>query len=782
MIDWLTKYNISKKEIVYLILPIILLLILFPTVMQSNQTFISEYHDTLVGSNSYLSMIENPFSLWNNQWITGFPEYASPLSDRYYPLFYPLFILTQDIFIVNLVLFIHLYIAYLLFFKLSGLMTRNSELRMISALFYIFSGVMLSRVDVGHILIVSALAWIPLLYYAFFKIIWAEEFTVKNIGLFILSLVLIFFTGAIYYLFYSCLILAVFFIYYFLKKKLSKGAIIAVFSAFTISALLFSIKSIPAIIVSNALVRIDVINPLGDGGSLENNLASIIFGTGIDHVFGPYESIVFIGIIPVLFVILAFVFGKEDWTIPAFFAIVVAFIWADGGNTLLSFIHLMPVLTNFRVSGRILGVLLPILLLFTINGFEILKSRAKNGESLIPDPNQKRNIIFGVGILILVKILELPFQSDISLEAGLSVAIVVAFIGLLYFNRATIKNLFIFLTVSCLIDGYIIIQNASAFSQETGIKVFLIIALIIAVIVFFNRERLHMPSRKTNCACILLIVGLGIALVGNASYLRTYDPKLNESPTLAIIEKIKEYPLTTNQIWVYETGWPIMHMDFTYWMIKNQMHPIRAYYGYFLNTMPPLAFKIGNTDYYTADYIIDTAYLENGNQNFPNVTFKVNNISVYKPDYTLPNAFVVRDGQLIPATIEKFTPDEVTISGSFSQGDIAVLKTAFYPGWKINGWDASNMGNMVGIQLPSKTSSVTFKFDPLDVKIGAILSGIGIIVLLVLVIKRREFEMHFKGVNKFVISEKLHNEEPDKHMKQKKNVNRKQARHAKKSP
>jgi hypothetical protein len=110
---------------------------------------------------------------------------------------------------------------------------------------------------------------------------------------------------------------------------------------------------------------------------------------------------------------------------------------------------------------------------------------------------------------------------------------------------------------------------------------------------------------------------------------------------------------------------------------------MRAYYAYFLKTTPPLALKIGNTDYYTADYISDTAYLENGNQNLPEVTFKVNNISVFNPANVLPNAFVVRNEQQIPARIEKFTPDEVILSGSFLQGDVAVLKTAVYPGFAL---------------------------------------------------------------------------------------------------
>jgi hypothetical protein len=378
----------------------------------------------------------------------------------------------------------------------------------------------------------------------------------------------------------------------------------------------------------------------------------------------------------------------------------------------------------------------------------------KSREPLIPDPRQKRNIVFGVGLLVLVKILELPFQSGISLEAGLSILLFAVLIALVYFNHATMKNMLIFLTASCLIDAYIIFRNASGLSQETIIKILVILALVIAVIAFFNRERLHIPTGKTNYTCIFLILGLGIAIMGNVSYLRLSDPKLDESQALAVIEKIKEYPSTTSQIWVYENGWPVKHLDFTYWMIKNHIHPIRAYYGYYMKTTPPLGLKIGNTDYYIADYIIDSAYLENGNQNIPDVTFKVNNISVYKPENVFPNAFVVRNEQLIPVNLEKFTPDEVILNGSFLQGDIAVLKAAFYPGWKVNNHDASNVGNMVGAQLSSDSSSVTFKFDPLDVKIGAILTGIGIIVLFVLIIKRREFETYLKGINKSVISKK----------------------------
>lgn len=93
----------------------------------------------------------------------------------------------------------------------------------------------------------------------------------------------------------------------------------------------------------------------------------------------------------------------------------------------------------------------------------------------------------------------------------------------------------------------------------------------------------------------------------------------------------------------------------------------------------------------------------------------------------------------------------MTISGKFSAGDIAALKSSFYPGWKLDSREASNVGNMIGAQIPSDTTSVTFRFDPLDMKIAAIISGIGVIILIALVIKRREIEKYLNEVGKGLV-------------------------------
>jgi hypothetical protein len=751
------KLNLSSqsiKTIVYLLLPILILLIIFPTSLQPNQAFISGYHDTLNVMIPELFLMKNPLALWNNIWITGYSEVSSLNSDRFYPFSFPFLLSSQNIFIINFILLLHLYIAYLSFYKLGSLLVKNSDFLMLFSMGYMLSGVLLSRILAGHILFVYAMAWIPLLYYFFLKITFKSEISTFNIIAFAICETLIFFAGGTYYFFFCNAIISIFLLYYLIRQKITLSKIIALTVSCILFFLLSSIKLIPNISVVQYIQRGDIINPLGDGGTLENNFASFIFGTPIDTVFGSHETMALIGIIPVLFAIIAIIWGERDITVPSFYAIIFAFIWADGGKILVSGIHLLPLVSSFRNAGRIFGAIMPIVLFLAVYGVYIVQDKIRKDELFLVSEDQKKIILYGVALLAVIKILELPWAEIPSPEAVLAGILVFGFILLVYLNRVSLFNLQCFFALGLIIDLLIIVKNFSVMNLEVLFKVLIITLILIAVLVVFNRSELKNNQIKSHFFVVLLIIGVLLSILGNISVLSPSIPPLNQSPALKVIERIQESPAANSQIWVYEIGWPIQHMDFTYWFIKNNIHPIRAYFSYYPKNTLPEVYEIGGTRYYTADYIIDTAYLENGNQNLPEVTFKVDNISVYKPNYVLPNAFVIRNEQLIPAKIEKFSPDEVIIFGSFLKGDIAVLKTAFYPGWKINNRDTSNVGNMVGAQISSDTSSISFKFDPLDFKIGAIITGVGIIAIVILIIKRREFELYLKGINKPVTGKK----------------------------
>ena len=734
----------STKTLVCFLVPLLFLLIVFPVAIQPNHGLISDYHDALSLILPDFFLIHNPLALWNNQWITGLSDIASLNSDRFYPLSFPFFFLSQNIFILDFLLLLHLYIAYLAFFKLGSLLVKNNELLLIFSLGYMFSGVLLSRILIGHIFFVYAMAWIPLLFYFFLKITYRSEPTVFNIIALALCEMMLVFNAATYYLFFCNVILAIFFSYYLLGNKLSRSQVVALFVSMALFFSISAVKIIPNFFGMVYIQRIDLINPLGDGGLLENNLASFIFGTPIDTVFGPYETMALIGIIPVLFAIIALIWGDRDITVPSFYAIVFSLIWADGGRILLSFIHLLPLVDSFRNAGRIFGAIMPILLLLSIYGVSIVQDRLRKGEIFTVSQDQKKTILYGVGILAAVKVLELPWIQFPSLEAALAVVLVLVFIVLVYFDKASAFNLQCYFTIALLINILVIEKNFAILNNDVLFKGLLIAVILIGALLLFNRGELDKKRLKGHFFVVLLIIGIMVSVIGNLSVLKPSNLPLDQSPALKVIEKMQEYPSANPQTWVYETGWPIMHMDFTYLFVKNGIHPMRAFYSYVPLNTPPLALNLNGTDYFTADYIVDNAYLENGDQNIPNVTFKVDNMSVYRPDHVLSNVFVVRQDTLVPVTFEKFTPDEITVSGQFAQGDIAVLKTAFYPGWKVNNNDAVKTSNMPGGRLQMDTQTITFRYDPLDAKIGAFLTVIGILGIIVFYVKRKDCEKYLK--------------------------------------
>jgi len=739
--------TIWKNLVPIIIIPLLFLLIIFPATVTYSSVFVTEYHDTIGTSLPHVFLKDHLLSQWNNQWIDGFPEVSSPQSDRYYPLsLLPFYLIFDNIFVINGLILLHLFIGYLAFYTFGRLITKNNNLLMIASLFYSFSGLMMSQVIQGHINIIYALAWTPLLYYFFIKLIYRKERTVLNIISFSICTLLIFISGAVYYLIYTYLFIAIFLVYYLVEGKLSRKIVYALCGSIALFLLLASIKIIPNLLVMSNIIRNDVIDPLAGGGSLENNLASIIFGTGIHKGyqvlgfnFSPHESMVLIGIIPVFFMIIALIYGRRDIIIPSFISILFAFVWADGGKTVLSFIHFLPILDTFRSPGRIFGALLPIILVLAIYGFVIASSKIKNGEGFGLSDDRRRAIKIGVICLIGVKLLELPYQeAAFSLQALLSVALIAGFIALLYTNRATPANLVYYSAFSLITNAIVLISDFNLITYDVLLKSALLSFVLIAFLLWMYRDRISQV--KSNYLGILLVLSLILCISANISYIKPSDPALDESPALGIIQKMNEYPSTNAQTWVYTNGWPIQHIDFTYWFMKNNIHPMRAYYSYYLKSSLLPSYRIGDVTYSTADYIIDTAYLENGNQNLEEYTFKVDNLSVYKPDNVLPNAFVLRNDQLVPAAITKFTPDEVVIEGQFLKGDIAILKTAYYKGWKVNGVDATPAGNMVACQLDSGSQQVAFTFDPIDFKIGLALTIFGLLVLVILIIKRTELE------------------------------------------
>jgi hypothetical protein len=390
-----------------------------------------------------------------------------------------------------------------------------------------------------------------------------------------------------------------------------------------------------------------------------------------------------------------------------------------------------------------------VILFLALYGAILLYEKLKNGEGLDLSKEQQKLVTLGVGLLVLVKLFELPYQEMITWETLVSVVLVAAFIALLWFRKGSVRNILLFFLAALLANAAVLLVVYPVIPASPVLPGLLLIGLLLAGFFFFAAR----GSGKTDppkLLCGILLAGIFIMMVGNigSSYVTLFKPRLDESPAQEIISKVKTMvPENTTPLMVYETGTPIWHMDFTYWDMMNGIHPLSVYSAYYLNDMPAVSYPIGNATYFTPDYIVDTQYRENGQLNIPLVTFKVQNISVYVPDKVLPTVFAVRGEQMIPLKLEKYMPGMVVASGDLKSGDIVVLKGNYYKGWKVNGADATPDGTMISSRVLAPIRTVTFTFDPLDYKIGALLSGLGVIIVILLLFKRKEADGYLSRVS-----------------------------------
>jgi hypothetical protein len=737
--QWKKLLSFDKFYLYYLV-PVLFIIITFSWLFLQKNVFIASPQDIFQQTMPYEFRVEHPFALWNNAWLGGFPEYASPMSDTYYPFSFPFYFLTRNIYILNFVILAHLFIAYVAFHKFGSLVTENKEYLLFFSLVYMFSGAILSRLV--HPFILFALAWVPFVLYYFLKLTLRAETNTRNILLFSIFMSILFLTGMIYQVIFCFFILLIFIFYYLVAKKLKIRQIVSVGVGIALFLLLVAIKLIPSIFVSGLIIRVDPINPMAGGGFLESILASFIFGTSISEVYSIWESLSLVGIVIIFLAIIGLLYAPRDLAIPGFFSILFAFLWADGGNTLFSFIHLLPVLDTLRCPGRILGAITPVILLFAIIGCTTLRDVIQRGERLVLNEEKKKMLLFGVILLVVLKITEIPYQNAPSYESIISVILVAIFILLLYFNKNSKKQIFAFFGTSIFIELLILTFNYNLITLEILIKILLMAIILIVFIAIVHK--LPYFSVKENIVSVLLVISLFLAVMASFAFLAPGPSQLENSKSIDVINAIDAISPGAIQPWVLDTGWTYMHIDFTYWYLRSGLHPINAYYAYYLKDQPGYVYKLGNITYFTVDWIVDTKYLENGQQNMGQITLKVDNISIYRPENVLPNAFVIRGDRLITGNEVISSPDIVMLTGSYQEGDIAVLKSTYYPGWKVNGQNAESIGNMVGIRLTKDVSAIRFSFEPLDFYLGLILTIIGISVLILLIMFRKNIDANLK--------------------------------------
>jgi hypothetical protein len=99
-------------------------------------------------------------------------------------------------------------------------------------------------------------------------------------------------------------------------------------------------------------------------------------------------------------------------------------------------------------------------------------------------------------------------------------------------------------------------------------------------------------------------------------------------------------------------------------------------------------------------------------------------------------------GQRSEVKILKYSPNQVEIETIGNDRGFLVLADNYYPGWKVrvNGEEKNILRayyNLRAVYLPPGNSTITFTFDPLSYKIGAVVSCIAFLGVLIYVLSGR---------------------------------------------
>jgi hypothetical protein len=335
------------------------------------------------------SMLKAPFSLWDDSWWLGFPNYSGSLSNIFYPLSTIPFMLFGIVGGLKVIIFIHFLLAGVGFYLFSQYLTKNNLVRLYGSIIFMLCGSLATKIYAGHLEKIMAFGWIPITLYFFCKVI--ENKKPRYIIYSSISASMFFMVGDLYSVIFFAFLFATFIIIRVVPTK-DKVQVYNFLKIGILMILISAIKWFPIIFLKNYLVRnIDIYQ----GFESVFVVFSRFYSTTQEPTYGIWESYSYIGLIPfILAVIGIFHKSKEKWYLIA--SIIVGMIWVNNTYSLSHFIHMLPVLDNFRVPTRIYIFMTFYLIALSVLGFDYLFQKAKEKKI------DSRALFCMFGIIIIV--------------------------------------------------------------------------------------------------------------------------------------------------------------------------------------------------------------------------------------------------------------------------------------------------------------------------------------------------------------------------------------------
>lgn len=769
--------SILHKLRFYVSIVIVSLLFLSPILINYDK-ILSSADITMVYSpyklffaNSLKTYLELP--LWNPYMFSGSPFLANPTSGMLNPLNYLFLVFNPDfvfgyLFIIDTTLIGIFTYAYCRTIKIS------EHGSLLAAFSFAFCGTIGTRIYPGHLFIVDAFVWFPLILLFFEKII-----STKKIVYIIptaITFSLLIFSGHTQITFYSIFISFFYLIIrglYEYRKKLSELIIIYSFAFFSLvcGLGLSAIQLIPTLEFSNLSVR-----SLGISYEFASNfsthpyqLLSFIlpnfYGSNVNNTFwgqgNEWESIAYLGMFPIILGAVSILSKKNKYIFIFVLLAIFSVFFALGNHFYLFpiFFKHIPFFDNFRAPGRMLFIYSFSVSILAGYGFdavcEINLRKIKN--KLL---NWFNKILLSIAFLIQLLLVYLYFNTGFNLYEKyiLKNSYAVGINHIQLYNQLTADLLFL----SLLLDAYLLLLYLF---EKKIINILLFKYLVIAVVI-----------------------------LNSFYYVNKYiimDFPRNIYKTTPIIDRIKKDKSLFRIFDFSRENYAILN--------RNNLQSITGVDAIYLKNLQKYILSIGKYKYLPYDSYIDLTSIDNQNLlNLLNVKYLISNKKLNLKNYSyvasakieiaknitdlnllyvnnklLPRAYIVQNSIVInnenkiidlikkgidfekfvilkkgpivsnklstksKVNIQFYSPNKIIVRVDTDQPGFLVLSEVWYPGWKayINGKETEIFTAdyiLRAINITRGKSYIVFSYQPNSVKIGVIISLISIAILFVI--------------------------------------------------
>jgi hypothetical protein len=688
-------------------------------------------------STSLKTYLELP--LWNPYIFSGQPFLANPTAGILYPLNY-LFALINVDYAFGYLFVIDTILIGLFTFLYSRAIKLSEFASLVSSVVFMFSGTIATRIFPGHLFVVDAFVWFPLILFSFEKIISTQKIMFAFLGSTAMFLIII--AGHTQIAFYSIFISLGYLLLrslteYYRNKDLKK--IVKIYT-FTFLSLLFAlglsaILLLPMLEFSKLSVRnIGISFQFATAFSTHPyQLLSFIlpnfYGSNTNNTFwgigNEWEVIAYLGIIPLMLCALALCCKRNKYTFIFAVLAVFSILFSLGKHFFLFsiFFKFIPFFATFRVPARMLFMY----------SFSV-------------------SILAGFGIDFL---LNLDYNKHkyrlLKLFNSLILLILFAILSLLVFLR--IDNGFFFYEKYVLKHAYAVNRNHfQLYNQTVGDLILLSVLLFSYLLLFF------LLRKKIIGKTIFGIIILSIIFFNSFSYISPFikmDYPNNVYPPNKIVNYIKK----DNSIFRVFDFSKENYEDLS----RNKLQSITGVDAIFLKDYRDYLWKIGSYNYLPYDSYVDLTSIKNENMlSQLNVKYIISNkklnlnayklvdidsgamsknylyenIQVFPRAYALPisdtsvnnnNLQFTNSKKLRDAQVTYYSPNKIIVSSKTQDPGFLVLSEIYYPGWKAydNGKEVAILRtNQIfrSVYLNEGYHSVVFKYDPFSFRLGILIT------------------------------------------------------------